>query len=76
MDPLDAAVLQAAVELGGRLDGNGRNHVAGKLSRSRDEVDVSVANLEKLEFARRGRAITDEPEIVAFGREFLRAVSD
>ncbi len=74
MDPLDAAVLQSAQAFGGDITGKVRNDLAKQLHASRDETDVSIANLEKLELVRP----TNPPNAVVspFGREFLRAVSD
>jgi Abortive infection alpha len=74
MDPLDAAVLQSAQAFGGDITGKVRNDLAQRLHASRDETDVSIANLEKLELVRP----TNPPNAVVspFGREFLRAVSD
>jgi hypothetical protein len=74
MDPLDAAVLESAQERGGNLAGTVLNDLATLLDASRDEIDVSVTNLTKLELAQR----THPPDatVSAFGREFLRAVSD
>jgi abortive infection alpha-like protein len=73
MDPLDAAVLRHANERGGGITGQIRNEVAAALHTSRDEVDVSIMNLAKLGL------IQETPisaAVTAFGREFLRTVSD
>jgi hypothetical protein len=73
MDPLDAAVLQAARPFHGQIGGK-LNELAAQLGVSRDEVDVSLANLVKLDLAHKvggGEALTSP-----FGREFLRAVVD
>jgi hypothetical protein len=49
MDPLDAAVLRGVSEVaGGTISGQHRNEMASQLNASRDEIDISVANLEKL----------------------------
>lgn len=81
MDPLDAAVLQCAAEkVGGNIDGHAQNVVAELLHVTRDEVDVSVANLIQLELA--AAVVFSTPTqippavVTAFGREFLRAVRD
>jgi hypothetical protein len=75
MDPLDATVLRSANQIGGgNIDGAARNTLAAELKVSRDEIDVSVANLDRLELT----APTHRPAsvITPFGREFLRAVRD
>jgi hypothetical protein len=74
MDLLDAAVLHYANGIGGGISGETRNGAAAQLHASRDEVDVSVANLEKLELMRVVNAMS--VGISPFGREFLRAVSN
>jgi abortive infection alpha-like protein len=74
MDPLDAAGLQAAHGAGGFISHETRNGFAIQLHASRDEVDVSVDNLLKL-----GLVVLASPPnggISAFGREFLRTVSN
>jgi hypothetical protein len=78
MDPLDAAVLQSVPALGGAMTGQTRNTLAGQLHASRDEIDVSVANLIKLElvYSPRPESTGIAAGITAFGREFLRAISD
>lgn len=70
MDPLDAAVLQAAQAEGGRMDGGKVNSIAARLTLSNDQVVVSVENLEKLGIFIRGPATP--PSISPLGREFLR----
>jgi hypothetical protein len=50
LDPLDAAVLQIVqADHGGRISGDVRNSLAASVHVSRDEVDVSILNLAKLE---------------------------
>jgi hypothetical protein len=75
MDPLDAAVLRGVSEMaGGTISGHHRNEMASQLNVSRDEIDISVANLEKLGLLLASSHPTSG--LTAFGREFLRAVSD
>jgi Abortive infection alpha len=74
MDPLDAAVLRYANEHGGGITGQIRNEAAAELHASRDEVDVSIVNLAKLGLMEEGSTIS--AAVLAFGREFLRTVSD
>ena len=77
MDPLDAAVLQGVHDVGGAVTGQNRNTLAEQLHASRDEIDVSFANLTKLELVYSGRPGSADPASISpFGREFLRAVSD
>jgi hypothetical protein len=80
MDPLDAAVLQGAQQLPdvGRLLGSDRNQLVQQLNATSDEIEVSVSNLIRLGLA---HSLTVSPAggdtvTSAFGREFLRAVSD
>jgi hypothetical protein len=77
-DPLDAAVLQGiGATPGGAVTPGMRNSLAEQLHASRDEFDVSIANLTKLELVYSGRPGSPDPaHIMPFGREFLRAVSD
>jgi hypothetical protein len=71
MDPLDAAVLQTVqADAAGFITGETRNRVAAQLNASRDEVDVSIDNLQTL------RLISPNSNVSPFGREFLRTVSD
>ncbi len=71
MDPLDAAVLQTAqADAGGFITGETRNRFAAQLNASRDEVDVSIDNLQTLGL------ISPNANVSPFGREFLRTVSD
>ena len=74
MDPLDAAVLNYAKEAGGGFTGQIRNDAAAKLHASRDEVGVSIANLEKLELLSGAAPVT--ATLLPFGRELLRTLSD
>lgn len=77
MDPLDAAVLKTAQEKSGRLDGNARQMLAGELHVSRDEIDVSVSNLVKLDLINPSPLYDPGVAFVsALGREFLRAVAE
>jgi hypothetical protein len=78
LDPLDAAVLQGiGAAPGGAATPGMRNSLAEQLHASRDEIDVSIANLTKLELVYSGRLGSPDPaHIMPFGREFLRAVSD
>lgn len=73
MDPLDAAVLSCMPARGGRIGGSDLNAVAEELHISRDQLDVSRDNLRKLELLMGDVTISS---LTAFGREFLRAVSD
>jgi hypothetical protein len=74
MDPLDAVVLEAANGRGGAINGTTRNDLAAALKASRDQIDVAVANLVKLELA----GIVHQPDaaLTPLGREFLRAVAN
>jgi hypothetical protein len=72
MDPMDAAFLSNLQKRGGSADGTGRNSMAAELRVTRDAIDVSWANLQKLEL------LTPDTHTVVvspFGREFLRVVS-
>jgi hypothetical protein len=80
MDPLDAAVLQGAQQLPtdpGRMAGVAKETLAKQLQVSRDEIEVSLGNLVRLRLA---YPLTESPvpDVLtsAFGREFLRMVSD
>lgn len=74
MEPLDAAVLPYVHQHGGRVDGGVANTLAAELRATRDEIDVSVANLVKLELL--GPTQHPSAAITASGREFLRAIGD
>jgi hypothetical protein len=74
MDPLDAAVLNYVKEAGGGVTGQIRNEAAAKLDTSRDEVDVSIANLEKLELMHSASPVSSM--LSPFGRELLRTLSN
>jgi hypothetical protein len=77
LDPLDAAVLQGISAAGGAVTPGMRNSLAEQLHASRNEIDISIANLTKLELVNSGRHGSPEPaQIMPLGREFLRAVSD
>jgi Abortive infection alpha len=72
MDPLDARVLESAHRRASVIDGNARNQIAGEFSVIRDQVDISVDNLVRLDLM--GRLTSDAAGVSHFGREFLRAV--
>jgi hypothetical protein len=61
-------------ERGGGITGQTRNEAAAALHTSRDEVDVSIMNLAKLGLIQEASPIS--AAVSAFGREFLRTVSD
>jgi hypothetical protein len=70
---------------GGSVDLNTLSKIAGELGVSRDEVDVSVGNLAKVNFAGNLGAGVFTGQLGAgayligltpFGREFLRTISD
>ncbi len=80
MDPLDAAVLHSAEKTegaekrAGRVKQSDQNELAAQLEVRRDEIEVSLGNLTRL-------GLMDRPThadffVSAFGREFLRAISD
>ena len=78
MDPLDAPVLQLVQQREhGRIKATEQNVLAEKLGVDKDEVEVSIGNLIELKLA---FPLTETPtpdaRITAFGREFLKAVSD
>jgi hypothetical protein len=75
LDPLDALVMMWMSRNGGGVTMEGRNKAAKDLNVSRDEVDVSVANLVKVEFAEELHAGAPT-NLIPFGREFLRIVQD
>jgi len=73
MDPLDAAVLDTTHRRQGVTAGLA-NELAIEFKVNRDEVEISLDNL-----ARFGLVATNPSRIFhisAFGREFLRAISD
>lgn len=72
MDPLDAAVLQSAQAIGGNIRGETRNAFVAQLHVTRDEIDISIQNLQKLELIDEVNQLT--LVVFAFGREFLRTV--
>ncbi len=73
MDPLDAPVLlHSATTHGGAVTGETRNVICAALHVTRDEVDVSIENLLKLELLVRSNP--PNAAISPFGREFLRAI--
>ena len=62
---------------GGAVAAEMRNSLAGQVHASRDEIDVSIANLTKLALVYSSRFGSADPaHITPFGREFLRAVRD
>jgi hypothetical protein len=73
MDPLDAAVM-ASSPSNANITMEVRQRLSEKLNVSRDEIDVSVSNLTKLEMF----IIVHAPNgfLTPFAREFLRAISD
>jgi Abortive infection alpha len=76
LDPLDAVVLVWLRDHGGGTNMSDRNKIAEELGVSRDEVDVSLTNLVKTEFA---ISLGPDGGMIAlrpFGREFLRVVLD
>jgi hypothetical protein len=73
MDPMDAAVLRLA-SAPGEVAGSRLSEIGARLGASRNEIDVSIANLVKLELARYSHA--PNALITPFGQEFLRAVED
>jgi hypothetical protein len=73
MDPLDAPVLSKLATIqGGLVTDETRIQLSTALDVRRDEVDVSINNLVRLELL----ALTHPPNawISPFGREFLRAI--
>jgi hypothetical protein len=79
MDPMDAAVLQGLYgpPLNGAINGASRNALISRLSASQDEMDVSIENLAKLGLVRLTQLTNlSDGVISAFGREFLRTVSN
>ena len=78
LDPLDAAVLEGiSTAAGGAVSPGMRNSLAEQLHASRDEIDVSIANLTKLELVYSSRPGSVDPAYISpFGREFLRAISN
>ena len=77
MDPLDAAVLDTLRQHNGPLDGNARQKISQALRVGRDEVDISGANLVKLELLTEVHVHQPASAVLSpLGREFLRAVSN
>jgi len=76
MDPLDAFVLQDIAKRGGVMTAPISDDLSKSESVSRDEIEVSVANLVKLELAHYTTMDRVESRIMPFGREFLRTVAD
>jgi hypothetical protein len=75
MDPLDAAVLSAGLKVANVISQREFNTFATELNASRDEIEISVKNLEKLNLF---RLVANGPNTVIspFGREFMRAITD
>jgi hypothetical protein len=73
MDPLDALVIKSPKVPTG-ITYTDRENMAHELGVSRDEIDVSISNLIKLELFDSPR--NQETFISPFGREFLRVVAD
>jgi predicted transcriptional regulator len=73
MDPLDAAVSQGAREKGGGVSGQTKNELADQLKVRRDEIDVSLDNLTRLNLMIHPHT---QYHVSPFGREFLLAISD
>jgi uncharacterized protein YciU (UPF0263 family) len=73
MDPLDAAFFFNLQKRGGSAGATGRISMAEDLNVSHDEIDVSWEHLKKLELVTLN---SQTPVLSAFGREFLRAVSE
>lgn len=73
MAPSDAALLKYLYNHDGRLDGGQQDSAARVIDISRDQLDVSWANLRKLELA----TPNDQTAVISpFGREFVRAIAD
>jgi len=74
MEPLDAGVLLAVQRNGELATREVRSRVAASMKATPDEIEVSLANLVRLELAQP----THRPDIAIspFGREFLRATAD
>lgn len=76
MDPLDCVVLVGVHARSDVVDPTGRQALSTALQASRDEVDVSISNLMKLDLMVSPDINQHRVFVSAFGREFLRAVSD
>ena len=75
LDPLDAAVLRSAGErTGGLVRHEDQNELAQQLKVRRDEVEVSLRNLARLDLMAHPTNV--DFHVSAFGREFLRAIAD
>jgi abortive infection alpha-like protein len=73
MDPLDAAVLEHSQGRRGGVSGQIQNELAKEINATRDQVEVSLENLTRVELmVKPGSSFF----VSAFGREFLRAISD
>ena len=70
MDPLDSSVLIAANKRNAPMSGGGRDSISAELQLSRDQVEVSIANLQKLELM--VQLPTGSIGVSPLGREFLR----
>jgi Abortive infection alpha len=72
LDPLDALVLKWMSLHGNIVDAATKNRAAEELGVTRDEVEVSLMNLQKVGFAfEMNPPVT---ALTAFGREFLRTL--
>jgi hypothetical protein len=72
LDPLDARAMIMMRDTGGGVSQGDRNAMASRLDVTRDEVDVSLRNLVKVELAFEvNQSMT---ALTPFGREFLRCV--
>lgn len=79
MDPLDAKVLQRADNINSSISNNVRSRLANDLSRSADQINISIDNLTKLELLANPYGPNNnagERVVTPFGREFLRAIGD
>ncbi len=75
LDPLDALVLRwVNGKGGGAATVTVRNGIMREFDLSSDEVAVSFENLSKAGFL--GKVTASESAMSAFGREFIRVVSD
>jgi hypothetical protein len=78
-DPLDALVLKVRYDQSGNLSPNPLEYIAHALTRSRNEIELSVRNLEKLGcVSYLGRDETQLPQfyIVTYGRELIGVCAD
>jgi hypothetical protein len=75
MDPLDAAVIRGihSTEL---ISGDMLTKLRSELGASEDEIEISIENLHRLELIEERGGKYKSSYMSAFGREFLRTVSD